>query len=121
MPDTPGGRRRVVTGTEFVDETFRIPARPGVRFGFRYTISGIPKGQPVSIKIRKRYPGLKDPKKTDIMYSHDYVKTHQIGRPYGTGYGFDHPWERVPGRWAFQFLYKERPLGEIAFEVYNPG
>ena len=120
MPKTPGGRRRIVTATEFVEKTFRIPAVLGIRFGFTYSVSGTPKGISVPIKIRKKYPGLKDPKKSEVIYSHNYIKLHEIGRSYGTGYGFDHPWELVPGTWTFQFFYKDEPLGEIVFEVYKP-
>lgn len=117
---SPGGRRRIVTKTRFLEETTRIPAVLGTRFGFRYVVNGIPKKEKVCIKVRKIYPGLKDPRNDNLLYSHEYIREHEIGEIYGTGYGFDHDWELVPGEWVFQLLYEGKILGEISFEVYKP-
>ncbi len=119
ITETPGGRCHIVTETEFIEQTFRIPAILGIRFGFRYRINGTPDGKTVPIRIKKIYPGLKDPMKPNVTYSHEYVGTHEIGHVYGTGYGFDHAWELVTGMWTFQLLYESKILGEISFEVYK--
>ncbi len=117
--ETPGGRCHIIAETEFIEQTLKIPAILGIRFGFRYRINGTPKGKTVPIKIKKTYPGLKDPMKPNVIYSHDYIGTHKIGLVYGTGYGFDHAWELVPGMWTFQLIYESKILGEISFEVYE--
>ncbi len=119
ITETPGGRCHIITETEFIEQTFRIPAILGIRFGFRYRINGTPKGKTVPIMIKKVYPGLKDPMKPNMIYGHDYVRAHEIGHVYGTGYGFDHAWELVPGMWTFQLQYEGKILGEISFEVYK--
>lgn len=120
VAQSPGGEIHVVTAPRFSEQTFRIPAVLGTRFGFRYIINGVPPGAPVPITIRKAYPGLKDPNRDDILHSHQYTRIHKIGQIYGTGYGFDHPWELVSGTWTFQLFYKEKVLGEMAFEIFNP-
>jgi len=117
---SPGGKRRVVMVPEFHEETFRIPAILGTRFGFRYIINGVPNGAEIPIVIRKTYPGLKDPRYDKPIFNHAYTQIHRIGEPNGTGYGFDHPWELVCGTWTFQLLYEGKILGEVSFEVYNP-
>lgn len=117
---TPGGKRRVVTAPTFHEETFRIPAVLGTRFGFRYIINGIPDGAEIPIVIRKTYPGLKDPRYDKRIINHEYTRIHRIGEPNGTGYGFDHPWELVCGTWTFQLLYEGDILGEVSFEIYHP-
>ncbi|MBW2107958.1 MAG: DUF3859 domain-containing protein, partial [Deltaproteobacteria bacterium] len=61
-----------------------------------------------------------DPRRKEILYSHEYTRIHKIGGIYGTGYGFDHPWELVSGRWTFQLLYDKKILAELTFKVYNP-
>jgi hypothetical protein len=103
-----GGKRRVVMETEFLEETFRIPAIPGTRFGFRYVINGAVEGTAIPIIIKKTYPGLKDPRHEKPLFHNEYVKTHEIGTVYGTGYGFDHHWELVHGTWTFQLFYGEK-------------
>ena len=120
VAQSPGGKRRVVMETEFLEETFKIPAILGTRFGFRYVVNGVPEGAAIPILIKKTYPGLKDPRHKKPLFHHQYVKTHEIGRAYGTGYGFDHNWELVHGTWVFQLFFEEKLLGEVVFEVYNP-
>ena len=118
--DSPAERQRLVTGTEFFEETFNIPAVLGTRFGFTYVINGIPKGDIVPIRIRKLFPGLKDPRRDQVLYSHEDVREHEIGKVYGIGYGFDHDWELVPGKWTFEIFYEGNMLAEISFDVYQP-
>lgn len=120
MEHSPGGKRRVVNVQEFLKATFKVPAIPGTRFGFRYVINGIPEGAEVPITIRKTYPGLRDPKRDKVIYNHKYLRIHEIGEICGTGYGFDHDWELVPGTWTFELLHKGNMLGEISFQVYKP-
>lgn len=116
----PGGRVHWVNRAEFRKQTFEVPAVLGTRFGFRYVINGVPAGAQVPIVIRKIYPGLKDPARKEIVYGHEYTRNHKIGETYGTGYGFDHPWELVSGPWTFQLLYRKKILAELTFKVYNP-
>ena len=120
VAQSPGGKRRVVMEPTFLEETFRVPAMLGTRFGFRYVINGSPDGTAIPIVIKKNYPGLKDPRHEKPLYHHAYAKTHEIGQVYGTGYGFDHEWELVEGTWTFQLFYENKMLGEVSFEVYNP-
>lgn len=115
-----GGRQRIVGQMHFLEETYKIPAVLGTRFGFTYTINGMPKQSVVPIKIIKRHPGLKDPEKGQEVVSQEYVTQQKIGEVCGTGYGFDHSWELVPGKWTFEISYEDNILVDISFDVYKP-
>ena len=34
-------------------------------------------------------------------------------------YAFEHDWEVLPGKWTFEFWYRNRKVGEQSFCVYD--
>jgi hypothetical protein len=99
--------------------TRTIPAQPGVRFGFRYTVVGAPAGTKVQLHMVTIFPapGLTDPatQKSATRYEYDIDRT--IGTEQYTGYNFDDAWEAVPGVWTFQIWDQGRKLAEQTFTV----
>jgi hypothetical protein len=64
-PGTAGGYVRTLTSIRNSEVTRTIPARPGVRFGFRYNVVGAPDGAQVPISIVDKFPerGLRKKRK----------------------------------------------------------
>ncbi len=102
--------------------TRTIPARPGVRFGFRYNVVGAPDGTQVPVTIVDKFPkqGLRKPGSAESFYREEYVAQKTIGRESYTDYGFDHDWELVPGTWTIELWYQGRKLTEQSFTVIKP-
>jgi hypothetical protein len=98
-PGTAGGYVRTLTNIKNSEVTRTIPARRGVRFGFRFNVIGAPNGAQVPItKITKvPEPGLRKPGSAKVVYRDEYVSTRTIGQESYTDYGFDDDWELVPG------------------------
>lgn len=88
--------------------------RLGVRFGFRYSLIGSPQGVEVPVLIVTIFPapGLHNPKTGQVFHRDEYLSTKLLGGISYTDYGFDEPWELVPGLWTFQVWYQNRMLVE---------
>jgi hypothetical protein len=118
-PGTPTGAVTELTNVRLQKATRTVPARVGVRFGFRYTVVGAPADAGVTIHFRTIFPkpGLLNPKTRQRVAQSDYDANMIIG---GTGYkdyGFDEAWEAVPGTWRFQVWHEGRMLTEQKFTV----
>jgi hypothetical protein len=102
--------------------TTTIPAQHGVRFGFRYKIIGTPAGTTVPIRIVTVYPpaGLSPPNTAQPIHNSEMNVTRKIGDTSYNDYGFDDPWELVPGSWAIQIWYGNNKLAEQNFTVTPP-
>ena len=101
--------------------TWTVPANIGVEFGLRYRVRGAPAGAKLTIKrvwlLPK--PGFRPPSGPAIDHL-DRVDNVTIGGDTLVTYGFDDPWELVPGRWTIKFFYGERLLGERQFTMVKP-
>lgn len=111
-----------VSGIRFVDRTTEIPGSLGTNFGFQYRLNTTPKGQKVAIKslIKFPEPGLRHPSGRVYQESveHKYIR---IGEVSLHGYGFDEPWEIVPGEWSFEIWHGEARLIRKTFTVFEEG
>jgi len=122
-PETTSGRTRTATVVEVVSQTNRIPARLGVRFGFTYSVTNLPaRAQVVWKKIVKHPPIHKPDGSTSRGFT--FLERH-VTSPTGTietftGYGFDHAYELVPGKWSIALWYDNKRLVEQTFEVIEP-
>jgi hypothetical protein len=96
LPPDTSGRLTDIRNSE-VSRT--VPARPRVRFGFRYHVAGAPDGAQVPITIVDKFlkQGLRKPGSAETFYREEYVATKTIGQESYSDYGFDHDWELVPG------------------------
>ena len=108
----------VVKGITFTDYTTTIPAQLGTSFGIQYLINSSPKGAsfPVTCVILFPEGGLVNPRGRVFQDSSEDLTT-VIGRKTIYGYGFDEPWELVPGEWVFEIWHKDTRLARKTFNV----
>lgn len=105
----------------FEDFTTRIPMVLGTEFGIEYQVNTKPKGRPIDITtiILFPEPGLKQPGGRKYKRSKETERV-TIGEPHLHGYGFDEPWELLPGEWVFEVWHKKSRLVKKTFTVYDP-
>ena len=106
-----------------IKSTTRIPARRGIRFGVRYSVSGVPASAIVELRRVLRYPapGASTPTSKSLIPTDEIEVQCAAGTECITGYGLDQPWEVIPGRWTFEFWSGDRLLAEQSFTVLRPG
>jgi Domain of unknown function (DUF3859) len=121
-PATATGTHQIVRAITFTKSTTRVPAKMGVRFGFRYKVIGAPAGKAVTLRVVTRFPpqGLRNPAKQTNSHRDEYTRTANIGKPAVDGYAINHSWERVHGRWTFEIWYGRRKLAEKSFTLVKP-
>ncbi len=116
------GGVRIIENTTLVEQTSRIPAKIGTRFGFKYIIEG--KNIPNRIDIVAVWtfppPGLQNPKTNRTDRENKFAATVNTNEELYMEYGFDHSWELIPGKWKFQVKHKGNVLATQTFEVYTP-
>lgn len=119
---TATGAINSVTDIRLVESTTNIPARKGVRFGFRYTIVGASKRAAVDLRLTTRFPaaGLRNPRTGDDYFISERSITRNVDSTMYREYAFEHDWEVVPGMWTFEFWFRNRKVGEQSFCVYRP-
>jgi len=102
--------------------TTTVPAKHGVRFGFRYKIIGTPDGAAAPIRLVTVFPpaGLSPPNTAQPIHSSESSEAVKIGQTGYRDYGFDDPWELVPGPWAIQIWSGKKKLAEQNFTVTAP-
>ena len=119
-PHAPKGEISTLTDIDLSEQTDRIPAVLGNRFGMRYVVEGSPKGEEITVKVRYSYPELTDPKSKRSFSGNEFVRRLKIGIPYYNDYAFEEDWELVPGTWDIQIYFKNKKLGGKTFEIYRP-
>src|SRR5262249_28810241 len=119
---TAAGKVSAIDDIQLVQQTTTVSMRPGIRFGFRYSVIGSPNGATVPVKVVTLFPerGLYNPDKGQPFYRDEYMPTLALGATAYTGYRFGQPWELVPGVWVFQIWYQDRMLAEQRFMVVWP-
>lgn len=118
-PGAPGSRR-----AQFVEHTPVIVARLGSHFGFRFKVTVVPdRVATIDLKTVVTHPPMKMPDGR-IRTHYELVTTIPIENGSGasvTGYGFDHPYEMVPGVWTFEHLYLGKTVVKQSFTVLSGG
>lgn len=99
--------------------TWTIPAQLGIEFGLRYRVVGTPPGAPVAIDRVWLLPGsgFHPPGANQPIMRLVRVDRVVIGGTTLVSYGFDDPWELVPGTWVLRFSYRGRVLSEQRFNI----
>ncbi|MCD6049830.1 MAG: hypothetical protein K0Q55_1233 [Verrucomicrobia bacterium] len=115
-PGVAGGNRGVLDSFTLVQTTTNIPARKGIRFGFRYTIQGTPTNASILLKTVGEHPPLKDPRTGKTQTRYEYEHQSRIASSY-TAYSMDEEWELVAGSWKFSVWSGDKKLCEQAFQV----
>lgn len=120
--DSKGVLQSNLGNIRHVATTTTVPARHGVRFGFRYKIIGTPDGATIPIRIVTVFPpiGLSPPNMPQPIHNSESNQTLKIGDTRYHDYGFDDPWELVPGSWIIQIWYGKNKLAEKNFTVTPP-
>ena len=101
-------------------ETETLEACLGVEFGYQLEIGGLKPGAPFTYRKVVRHPAIRLP---DGTTSKGYEKsTTTEVREEGTvvthqGFGIDHFYEEVPGRWEFEFWSGGKKLASRTFTL----
>ncbi len=105
----------------FTDYETSITGRIGTSFGIEYVIHSTPRGKPFRVTAVITYPpdGLIAPDGTVYHQSEEPV-TIRLGEKSFYGFGFDQPWEIVPGKWIFQIKHGPAVLVQRTFTVSLP-
>ena len=100
-----------VTNWKLEKMTDIIPRTQRVSFGVTYFVEGYPEGSKnIPIKIKLVYPkGIEE----------SIVKQHVIGKEHFVGLTFGPQFNYLPGRYGYQFYFKEQKLAEKFFTVYK--
>lgn len=98
--------------------TWTIPAQQGVEFGLIYHVVGTPKGASVALKRDWLLPnpGFLEPGKPPLKRI-DRTDNVVIGDTTYVSYGFDDPWELVPGPWILEIWSGDRKLTSQTFTI----
>jgi hypothetical protein len=120
-PGTPTGAVRRLSNIKLAQATTTIPARLGVRFGFRYKIVGRT-GANVSLKMVTLIPqpGVRNPSTGNTTVRSEYLADKTVGDTFYRDYGLDNPWEIVTGTWTFEIWDGNRELVSQSFNVVTP-
>lgn len=99
-----------------------IDARPGVNFGFEYTVAGLPTDRPATLELLVRHPPMRFEDGTTRSESRGAVTaTTADGSHHDVFlYRFDRPDDLVPGDWTLQVSRDGRVLAERVFHVRLP-
>lgn len=119
---TPDGSTVEAPDAQFTRYTDAIEAQPGTRFGFRFRIRNLPDERETVFRTVVRHPPMRLPSGK----TRDHYEMETRLRVFGgsvietTGYGFDHDFERVPGRWTFEHWYGDKLVVAQSFTVLTP-
>jgi hypothetical protein len=118
-PDTAMGRVTYLDNFRLVQKTTVVPARQGIRFGFRYKIVGPPAGAKASFHMVTIFPapGLQNPAKQQVSTKSEFDGESKVGTTTFRSYTLEEPWEAVPGVWSFQIWYQGKLMAEQKFTV----
>ncbi len=105
----------------FVSFSNQIPGELGISFGIQYVIHSTPKGKPFKVTGVITYPGkgLVAPNGEVYKISKEEMVV-KLGEKNFYGFGFDKPWEIVPGEWKFQIKRNEAILAQKTLIVLEP-
>jgi hypothetical protein len=123
-PETSSGKSRTTQSPKllFLSVTNRIPALMEMRFGVAFSVTNIPatNGQVKLTKIVKHPKMFKPDGTTSEGFTFEEPIFIQDGGGVNySGYGFDHPYEVVPGVWDFMMKYQDTTLWTQRFVVYK--
>lgn len=98
-----------------VEETDRIPARVGTRFGLRIWAPFL-----VAAGYREvwTFPEMTNPETGEVPT--EYTRMANVySKRYAFTYKIQHPWQAVPGEWTFQLFAGNELIIERKFSLYD--
>ncbi len=114
--NTAGIKLQGIDEFQLLKSTTNVPARIGVRFGFRYEILGTPINAPITLTMVGKHPPIKNSSTGKVETLETYQLTSWIGKTY-TSYSLDEKADLVPGPWTFEVWYEGKKLCEQSFLV----
>ncbi|MDD5141414.1 MAG: DUF3859 domain-containing protein [Verrucomicrobiales bacterium] len=96
--------------------TTNVPARIGIRFGFRYEILGTPASAPIVLTMVGKHPPIKNSTTGKMETTDTYQLNSWIGKTY-TSNSLDQKSDCVPGQWSFEVWHEGKKLCEQSFLV----
>ena len=113
----PTGQRFMEGQTKLIEQTDKIPATLGGKFGFEFVVKGN-KGASIPLTVVYNFPKMTDPKthreithyKTNIKTRPDEIHPRML-------WDFTESWELVSGEWTFQIYQGQKKLVEKKFTV----
>ena len=118
-PAAAGGKTNQLTDVQLLSEPPANTARVGLGFGVRFRSSGEPRGAQATLRSVWRIPepGIHNPTNNNTYRQSVVDFTTAIGSVHWRGYGFDQPWEVVPGTWTIEIWQGDRKLLEHSFTI----
>jgi hypothetical protein len=110
-----GVQLQTLDNFRLVQSTTNVPARIGIRFGFRYELFGSPSNAPVTLTLAGAHPPM-----TNATGKVETVFAYAFNSWIGTGFfsnTLDQPADLTPGIWTFELWYQGRRLCEQLFLV----
>lgn len=112
-PGTASGTINIVEAPpEFLVETQRIPAVPGVGFGI---LVGLKPGAVLDATVTVRHPPF-----TGSGVTEEFWVTNLDDSPSLNGFTFEHAYELQPGLWTYSAAVEGIEIYRIDFEVVEP-
>jgi hypothetical protein len=112
--NSAGLKLQELADAKLLKTTTNVPARLGVRFGFRYEILGAPSNAPIKVSMVAKHPPIKNPVTGKTTISDSYQYGSWIGKTF-TCNSLDTESELVPGKWTFEILHEGKKLCEQSF------
>jgi len=101
---------------KLLKSTTNVPARIGIRFGFRYEILGTPTNAPITLTMVGKHPPIKNSTTGKIETKETYSLRSWIGRTY-TSNSLDGESDLVRGLGTLEVWHEEKKLCEQSFLV----
>lgn len=101
---------------KLLKSTTKVPARIGIRFGFRYEILGTPANAPIILTMVGTHPPIKNAKTGKLETKETYQLRSWIGKTY-TSNSLDTESDLVAGEWGFEVWHEGKKLCEQTFTV----
>ena len=121
--DSLGVLHSTLSDIQHTKTTRDVPAKLGVRFGFRFKVLGEPKGARVTLRRATIYPpgGLRSPATPNVLHRTGGRFSANLGSEVTfTTYTFDDPWELKAGPWVIEIWDGDRRLAVQEFRVFKP-
>ncbi len=118
-PSAPTGEIKAPDIFKLITATDTIPAAIGTEFGVEYRLTGMPDGAEATLHFVFAYPapGIADPTSAKPILSDTFDRQKKIGAVNYLGYGFENPWELVPGTWTMEIWSGDRKLASESFTI----
>jgi hypothetical protein len=120
-PGAAAGIQHIVQNVVLAEQTTKIPARVGTRFGFEYVIKGRPVGATIDLTYKYLHPRMTNPETKQSFTSQEVASENEVvGEAGFIAYSLTYKWEAVVGEWTLQVFYGDKKLAEKFFYIYKP-